>query len=114
MSYRDSLGRWVEERPIVLHASASRTATGVTDGVLLGRQRSLSLLLDVTVENLTGFVCTVQTSNDNTNWRTLVAFADQNTVGSLRVSAGGADKYVRLSYVITGTSLTFSVIGVAV
>lgn len=114
MSYVDSRGRYVDEVALTLHASASRTATGVTTGVLLGRQRNLSLLLDVTVENLTGFVCTVQTSNDNTNWRTLVAFADQNTVGQLRMHAGGADKYVRLSYVITGTSLTFSVTGVAV
>lgn len=118
MSYTDTAGRFVREDVLTLQASGAKTTTGTSTGILLGHRRSVSLLLDVTVRSGTTptLDVVVQTSNDNSTWRTLVTFAQATAVSSARMSAGGADRYVRLSYTIGGTtpSFTFSVTGVAV
>lgn len=117
MAYYDNQSRYVEEVAVTLQASATKTTTGTSTGVLLGRQRSLSLVLAVTaVSSPTTLDVVVQTSNDNSTWRTFMTFTQVTTgpTSSQRLSAGGADKYLRLSYTIAGTSYTFSVLGIAV
>ncbi len=56
---------------------------------------------------------TLQTSKDDTNWRTLGTFAQISAAGSERKSFPGCDRYVRATWDLGGTSasFTFSIAG---
>lgn len=104
---------------VTLHASATRTATGNGTAVALGDKAALRLLLDVTAASGTtpSVTVTVETSFDgSTNWLSLGSFAAKTAVASERKTFGGCDRYVRVTWTISGTtpSFTFSVTGEAV
>ncbi len=66
MSYVDGNGWYVNEEAVTLSASSAKTTMGTTTGVLLGKRRSLSLVLAVTaVSSPTTLNVVVQTSQDN-------------------------------------------------
>lgn len=118
MGYTDSQGRWVHEDVLTLSGSSAKTTTGNGTAVLLGERRGLSVLLDVTAVSGTTPSATVlvETSNDATTWRTIATFTSATGVTAQRLGVGGADRYVRASWTVAGTtpSLTFSVAGVGV
>ncbi|MCA1696557.1 MAG: hypothetical protein LC749_18555 [Actinobacteria bacterium] len=71
-------------------------------------------MLDVTAASGTSPTLTVnvQTSDDNTTWRTVVSFTAVTAApANQHVSQGSLDRYLRFSWVIGGTtpSFTFSV-----
>lgn len=114
----DASGRYIDNRAITLSASAAKTATFQSAGVLVGDRGVLRLTLAVTASTGTSptLDVVVETSADNTNWRSLGAFAQRTIAASERKSFSGADQYVRINATIAGTtpSLTFSVAGDAV
>ena len=87
----------------------------------MGDRDTLRLLL--TVSAASGTTPTldviVETSDDPsfaTNVRTMMTFTQKTAAGSQRLSAGGADRFVRGKATIGGTtpSFTFSLVGEAV
>jgi len=78
---------------------------------------ALRLLLDVTAASgaTPSLTVTVETSGDASTWRSAGVFAAKTTVSSERLATAALDRYVRVSWAITGTtpSFTFSVTGEA-
>lgn len=114
----DASGRYIDNRAITLSASAAKTATFQSTGVLVGDRGVARLTLAVTAA--TGTLPTldvvVETSADNSTWRSLGSFAQKTGAATERKSFAGVDTYVRINATIGGTtpSLTFSVAGDAV
>ena len=104
---------------VVLAASAARTATGSGSAVALGDLGTIRLLLDVTAASGTTptLDVTIETSYDgSTGWVSLGTFSQKTAVSTQRKSFSGCDRYVRASWVVGGTtpSFTFSITGEAV
>ncbi len=113
--YHTSDGVFVDSRDVTLHPSAARTATG--NGSVVeetGERRTLSLSLVVTAASGTSptLDVTVQTSADGSTWYSAGSFAQLTATGSERKTFA-LDRYVRLRWVIGGTtpSFTFSASG---
>lgn len=103
---------------VTLAASAARTTSGSGSPFPMEGHTALRLLLDVTAASGTtpSLTVTVETSGDgSTGWRSAGAFAAKTAVSQERLSLGNLDRFVRVSWTITGTtpSLTFSVSGEA-
>lgn len=96
-------------------ASAARTASGNSGALDATAFSVISLLLDVTAASGTTptLNVTVEESDDGTTWRTVGTFAQKTAVSNERKSFAIAADYYRVSYVIAGTtpSFTFSVTG---
>lgn len=118
MGYNKQSGEWAETDDVTLAASEARTASGSGSSVELGDRGTLRLLLDVTAASgtLPSLQVDVQTSYDATTWRTLGGFTALAATGSQRASFPGADRFVRATWTVSGTtpSFTFSVAGEAV
>lgn len=123
MGYRSkTLGRYVNTEDVDLLASAQRIANGDGAAVELGDRGTLRLTLDVTAVGVDAdevLDVKVQTSEDNVTWRDLGSFnqaTQPEGVQSERKSFVGADRYVRVSWTVAGTTpqFTFSVSGDAV
>lgn len=113
--YLTSDGQHVDSRDVVLHPSATRTATG--NGTVVeetGRRRTASLSLTVSARSGTSptLDLTVQTSRDGSTWYTAGTFAQATATGTERKTFA-LDRYVRVRWVLGGTSpsFTFSVDG---
>jgi hypothetical protein len=94
--------------------SAARTTTGNGVAYETGdRTEVRGLVLDVTAASGTTptLDVSIQTSDDNSTWRTLASFSQKTTVSNQHLSVSGLDRYLRFSWVIAGTtpSFTFSV-----
>lgn len=100
---------------VTLRAAAAASSSGSASSVDVGAtRRSLRLSLDVTAVTVAGtLTVSVQTSRDGTNWRSLGAFAAASAVGAQELYFGDADRYVRVSWTLTGTlaNITFAVTG---
>lgn len=97
------------------------TATGTSAPVRLDNKGVARLSIDVTAASGTSpsLTATVQTSADsgvNDPWRTVAAFAAATAVSTERKSFAGLDRFVRVSYAVSGTtpSLTLGITGEAV
>lgn len=106
-------------RAVTLAASAARTATGSGTAQEIADRGAVRLLLDVTAASGTTptLDVTVETSYDgSTGWTSLGTFTQNTAVSSQRKNFSGADRFVRASWVIAGTtpSFTFSIVGEAV
>lgn len=118
MGYNKQTGEWADIDDVTLAASAARTSSANGSAVELGDRGTLRLLLDVTAA--TGTTPTldaaVETSFDGVTWRSLGAFTQKTATGTERKSFAGADRFVRVTWTIGGTtpSFTFSVSGEAV
>ncbi len=97
---------------LILHASAARTATGSTAGREGFRTASaLRVQLDVTAVTSVSMVLTVEDSCDGTNWNVVDTFPAVTGVG--RTVRNITDLFfdmLRVTYTVTGTSVTFSVL----
>ena len=119
MGYITATGRTSKGRTTTLASSAARTATGTGAAVEVADRGSVRLLLDVTAASGTTptLDVTIETSYDgSTGWTSLGTFTQKTAVSSQRKNFGGADRFVRASWTIGGTtpSFTFSVDGEAV
>jgi hypothetical protein len=103
-------------------AGTVATATGTSAAIELDNKGTARLALVITAATGTtpSITVTIQTSLDSgatDSWRTVgSAFAAQTAAGTVRQSFPGCDRYIRASYVITGTtpSITFGISGEAV
>lgn len=117
MPYTKSDGTYVYSEGLgaAVVTSAARTTTGNGSSIETGdRVEVRGLVLDVTAASGTGpsLTVNVQTSDDNTSWRTLQSFTAVTAApANQHLSVGGMDRYLRFSWTITGTtpSFTFSV-----
>jgi hypothetical protein len=55
---------------------------------------------------------TIQVSPDNTTWYTHTAVAQITATGQYRAAVTNFGNYLRIKYVVGGTSFTFSIAGV--
>jgi hypothetical protein len=113
--YNTSDGQFVDSRDVVLHPSATRTATG--NGTVVeetGKRRVASLTLTVAARSGTTptLDVTVQTSRDGSTWYTAGSFAQATAAGAERKTFA-LDRFVRARWVLGGTtpSFTFSLDG---
>jgi hypothetical protein len=119
MGYHDNArNRWVATSDVTLRASATEVANGSSPAVGVDRG-TVRLLLDVTAKGADAdetLDVTVETSFDGAAWRSLGAFARKTAVGAERKSFPGADRFVRITWAVGGTtpSFTFSVTGEAI
>lgn len=105
-----------------LLASGALTATGTTTGMDVGGAGTLRVQVQVSAVSGTSpsITVTVQTSHDNgatDSWRTAgAAFSALTTATNSPWQSMVIDRYVRLSYVVSGTtpSLTTAVVAEAV
>jgi len=101
--------------PVTLHTSQARTTSGSGSAVFTKDAGVVRLLLDVTAASGTtpSLTVTLEQSRDGSTWRTVSSFAAKTTTGQEALSAGGLDRYIRVSWAISGTtpSFTFSVSG---
>lgn len=117
--YHDNArNQWVSADDVTLASSATRTVNGSSAAVGVAKG-TLRLLLDVTAKGADAdetLDVTVETSFDSVDWRSLGAFARKTAVGTERKSFPGADRFVRVTWAVGGTtpSFTFSVAGEAV
>ena len=117
MPYTKSDGTYVYSEGLgaAVVTSAARTASGNGSSIETGdRIEVRGLVLDVTAASGTSpsLTVNVQTSDDNTTWRTLQSFTAVTAApANQHLSVGGLDRYLRFSWTITGTtpSFTFSV-----
>ena len=102
---------------ITLLASAVRTTSGTGTSVDLGTKTGLQLDLAVSAASGTtpSLQVVLETSKDNTTWRSLGVFPQATTAGPTSKVFAGADRYLRAVWTIGGTapSFTFSVTGQA-
>lgn len=118
MGYMTTANRWADTLDVAIESASAKTITGVSAGVEIADRGVARLLLNVTAASGTTptLNVTMQTSSDNATWRSLGTFAQKTAAGSERLSFNGLDKFVRASWVIAGTtpSFTFSISGDAV
>jgi len=71
------------------------------------------LFIDVTVEaGASTLDITVETSPNNSTWYTHTTVGQISATGQTRAAITNFGNYVRINYVVGGTSFTFSVVGV--
>jgi hypothetical protein len=110
-------GQHYDEDDVSILVSAPRTASGVSDTYEVGDRATLRLDLDVTAVSGSGTLhCQVETrkASGSGDWRVVDAFPVQSATGTTRRAMSGCDRFVRVVYTITGTSVTFSLTGEAV
>ena len=107
----------------VLHASALETATGNGPEVIVRTKGKVDFVLDVTAKNTATTLDVVIQGRDAASGKWVQLFDDGDTpallaftqVGDatpterITLPAGLADTYIRASWIIVGTSYTFSV-----
>ena len=101
-------------RVVTFKASGIVTAsTAQTTGFEVSAYTEGQLLVNVTAEGATSTLdITVQTSDDNSTYYDHTSCAQITATGQYRTAITNFGKYVRLSYVVGGTSFTFAVVGV--
>lgn len=96
--------------PVVLAPPAARGVNGAGAGVPVGTAHTARLTLDVTA--VTGTTptatVTVETSEDGAAWVAVGAFAAATAVSRQRRSFSGLDRLIRASWVLGGTTPTFT------
>jgi hypothetical protein len=119
MPYSTSHLRSTRSLDATLVASAARTTTGSGSAFEMEDNGTLRLLLNVSAASGTTptLDVTIETSLDgSTGWTSVGTFTQNTAVSSQRKVFTGLDRYARATWVIGGTtpSFTFSVIGEAV
>ena len=101
-------------RVITFLASGTRTAaTAQTTGFDVGAYTEGQILVNVTAEAGTSTLdITIQTSDDNSTYYDHTSASQITATGQYRTAITNFGKYVRLEYVVGGTSFTFSAVGV--
>lgn len=88
-------------------------STAQTSGFEVSAYAEGQILVNVTAEGATSTLdITVQTSDDNSTYYDHSACAQITATGQYRFAVTNFGKYVRLSYIVGGTSFTFAAVGV--
>lgn len=115
MGFVGDLNAYYEGDPVVLAPSAARTTSA--SGTPQATGHFVVIRLNLVVTAVTGttpsMTVIIETSMDATNWNQVGTFPAVTTTGTTRRSVGGLDRFVRVSWTITGTtpSFTFAVSG---
>ena len=101
-------------RVITFLSSGTYTAaTGYSTGFEVSAYAEGQILVNVTAEADTSTLdITVQTSDDNSTYYNHTTCAQITATGQYRYAITNFGKYVRLKYVVGGTSFTFEATGV--
>lgn len=101
-------------RVITFLASGTRTAaTAQSTGFDVGAYIESQILVNVTAEaGSSELTITVQTSDDNSTYYDHTEMSVISATGQYRQAITNFGKYVRLEYVLSGTSFTFEAVGV--
>lgn len=96
-----------------LLASGTVTASGVSAAVDVGQYRAARLALDVTAASgtLPTLDVTIETADSATatTWRTVATFARVTATTSPTLTAADFDRFVRVRYVVAGTTPSFTI-----
>jgi phage gp36-like protein len=93
--------------------SLDLTEAGDREGLRVPTVAQLVLTTSVLVGAGALVTVTIQTSPDGTYWRTAGAFAAVSAASVSTLTVYGMDRYVRASYVVVGSAVTFGVAGTA-
>jgi hypothetical protein len=101
-------------RVIAFLSSGIKTATTAqSTGFDVSAYTEGQIFIDVTVEVATTTLdITIQTSPDNAVWYTHTTVGQISAIGQTRATVTNFGNYMRINYVVGGTSFTFSVTGV--
>ena len=101
-------------RKIVFLSSGLKTAaTAQSTGFDISAYTEGQIFIDVTAEGgVSTLDITIQTSPDNAIWYTHTTVAQITAIGQYRAAVTNFGNYMRINYVVGGTSFTFSVTGV--
>jgi len=101
-------------RVITLLSSGLKTAaTAQSTAFDVSAYTEGQIFIDVTVEASTSTLdITIQTSPDNVTWYTHTTVGQITAIGQTRTAITNFGNYLRINYVVGGTSFTFSVTGV--
>ena len=89
-------------------------ASGEGASADIGEHRSAAKLMLVVAALVgTSVGVAVQTSPNETSWRTVVSFTTSVAAGTEELALVGLDRYVRVTYTLVGTSATLLVTGAA-
>jgi len=101
-------------RVIALLSSGIKTAaTAQSTAFDVSAYTEGQIYIDVTAEAGTSTLdITIQTSPDNATWYTHTTVAQITATGQTRQAVTNFGNYLRINYVVGGTSFTFSVTGV--
>lgn len=101
-------------RVITFLSSGTYTAaTGYSTGFDVSSYAEGQIFINVTAEADTSMLdVTVQVSPDNTTWYTHTAIAQITATGQYRTAITNYGNYMRIKYVVGGTSFTFSITSV--
>lgn len=101
-------------RVITLLSSGIKTAaTAQSTAFDVSAYTEGQIFIDVTVEAGTSTLdITIQTSPDNVTWYTHTTVGQISAIGQTRAAITNFGNYLRINYVVGGTSFTFSVTGV--
>lgn len=101
-------------RVITFLSSGLKTAaTAQSTGFDVSAYTEGQIFIDATVEASTSTLdITIQTSPDNVTWYTHTTVGQITAIGQTRAAITNFGNYVRISYVVGGTSFIFSVTGV--
>lgn len=96
-----------------LSSGTYTTATAYSTAFDVSAYSEAQLFIDVTAEaEASTLDVTIQVSPDNTTWYTHTAVAQITATGQYRTAITNFGNYLRIKYVVGGTSFTFSVTGV--
>ena len=98
---------------VFLSSGLKTTATAQSTGFNVSAYTEGQIFIDVTAEGgVSTLDITIQTSPDNAIWYTHTTVAQITVIGEYRAAVTNFGNYMRINYVIGGTSFTFSVTGV--
>lgn len=97
----------------MLSSGTYTAATAYSSGFVVSAYIEGQVLVNVTAEADTSTLdITVQTSDDNSTYYDHTSCAQITATGQYRTAITNFGKYVRLKYVVGGTSFTFAGVGV--
>ena len=101
-------------RTITLLSSGLKTAaTAQSTAFDVSAYAEGQIFIDVTVEAGTSTLdITIQASPDNVTWYTHTTVGQISATGQTRAAVTNFGNYLRINYIVGGTSFTFSVVGV--
>ena len=95
-----------------LSSGVKTAATAQSSAFDLSAYAEGQIFIDVTAEASTSTLdITIQTSPDNVTWYTHTTVSQITAIGQTRAAVTNFGKWVRINYIVGGTSFTFSVVG---
>ena len=100
-------------RVITLLGTGTKTGTGQSTAFDVSAYTEGQIFIDVTSEGgVSTLDITIQASPDNVTWYTHTTVGQISATGQTRAAVTNFGNYMRINYVVGGTSFTFSVVGV--